>query len=103
MIRMTGYMYDDNDDMAPVMDAVLKRLGLGVTYGRDDDGEWTSRVRNQDMEDAIGDMSDTERDIIKKFFVERKSLMDISIDLNLPMNLVGGYIKTLRARILIWV
>ena len=39
MIRMTGYTYDENDDMAPVMDAVLKRLGVGVTYGKDEDGK----------------------------------------------------------------
>ena len=40
MIEMTGYRYDANDDMAPVMDAVLKRLSFGVTYGKDDENEW---------------------------------------------------------------
>ena len=102
MIRMTGYTYDENDDMAPVMDAVLKRLGVGVTYGKDEDGEWMSRVNHRDMEDALKDMSKTEQDIIYKFFLEKKTLLDISRDLNLPMEMVGGYIRMLKARILIW-
>ena len=102
MIRMTGYTYDENDDMAPVMDAVLKRLGVGVTYGKDEDGEWMSRVNHRDMEDALRDMSITEQDIIRKFFLEKKTLVDISRDMNLPMEMVGGYIRMLKARILIW-
>ena len=102
MIRMTGYIYDENDDMAPVMDAILRRLGVGVTYGKDDDGEWMSRVNHREMQDALEDMTDTEREIVRKFFMERKSLLDISIEMNLPMDRVGGYIKTLRARFMIW-
>ena len=102
MIRMTGYRYDENDDMAPVMDAVLKRLGFGVTYGRDDDGEWVSRVNHRDYEDALRDMSKTEQEIITKFFIERKSLLDISKDMDIPMELVGGYIRMMKARIRIW-
>ena len=34
MIEMTGYIYDENDDMAPVMDAILQRIGMGVSYGK---------------------------------------------------------------------
>ena len=102
MIRMTGYIYDENDDMAPVMDAILRRLGFGVTYGKEDDGEWMSRVNHRDMQDALEDMTETEREIVRKFFMERKTLLDISIEMNLPMDMVGGYIKTLKARFMIW-
>ena len=102
MIEMTGYRYDANDDMAPVMDAVLKRLSFGVTYGKDDDGEWVSRVNHLDMEDALRDMSPKEQAVIKMFFLERKSPLDISEDLNMPLDLVGGYIKSAKARIMMW-
>ena len=103
MIRMTGYKYDENDDLSPVMDAILMRLGIGVTYGRDNDGEWKSKVNHRDMEDALGDMSPKEQEIIIKFFLEGKTLLDISNDMNMPMDLLGGYIKMLRARIMIWI
>ena len=102
MIRMTGYTYDENDDMAPVMDAVLKRLGFGVTYGKDDDGDWVSRVNHRDMEDALKHMSKTDREIIRLFFIERKSLLDISSDLGIPMEKVGERIRKMKARIRIW-
>ena len=102
MIRMTGYRYDENDDMAPVMDAVLKRLGFGVTYGKDEGGEWMSRVNHRDMEDALKDMSKTEQDIIRKFFLEKKTLMDISTDMDIPMELIGRYISEMKAKIMIW-
>ena len=39
MIEMTGYIYDENDDMAPVMDSILQRIGMGVSYGKDDEDE----------------------------------------------------------------
>jgi DNA-directed RNA polymerase specialized sigma24 family protein len=88
--------------MAPVMDAILNRLDVGFTYGKDEDGEWMSRVNHRDMEDALSDMSEKEREMIRKFFLERKSLLDISRELNMPMDLVGGYIMMMETRITIW-
>ena len=77
MIEMTGYIYDENDDMAPVMDAILQLIGMGVSYGKDDDDEWITRVHHRDMEDAIRDMSPKEEAIICKFFFDKKNILDI--------------------------
>ena len=95
-------MYDDNDDMAPVMDAVLGRLGARVTYGKDKDDEWISRVHHEDLEAAMIDMTDMEKEIIQKFFIDKKSLIDIAAELNISMLKLGGYIRMLRARMQIY-
>lgn len=103
MIRMTGYTYDENDDMAPVMDAVFSRLGVGVTYGKDARGKWINRVNHRDFEDALRDLTKTDREIIRKFFLEDKTLVDISQDMNIPMEKIGEHISRMKAKILIWV
>ena len=102
MIEMTGYIYDENDDMAPVMDAILQRIGMGVSYGKDDDNEWITKVHHRDMEDALEAMLPKEREIVKKFFYEDKRMLDISKEMNMDMDLVGGYIKSARDQIAIW-
>jgi len=102
MIGMTGYIYDDNDDMAALLDNILERLSINIKYIDKDDDEWMSAVNHQDMEDAIRDMSPTEQEIIRKFFIDSKSLLDISVDLDLPMDMIGGYITMMETRIRIW-
>ena len=102
MMEMTGYIYDENDDMAPVMDAILQRIGMGVSYGKDDDDEWITRVHHRDMEDAIRDMAPKEEAIICKFFFDKKNILDIQRETGLPLDLIGGFIKTMKASILIW-
>jgi DNA-directed RNA polymerase specialized sigma subunit len=54
------------------------------------------------MEDALEVMMPKEREIIKKYFVEDKTLMDISIEMNMAMDLVGGYIQSAKAQIMLW-
>ena len=102
MIEMTGYIYDENDDMAPVMDAILQRIGMGVSYGKDDDDKCITMVHHRDMEDAIRAMSPKEEAIIYKFFFDKKNILDIQRETGLPLDLIGGFIKTMKARILIW-
>ena len=99
MIKATGYIYDENDDMAYVIDAVLKRLGSGAEKTTDEDDEWTGRAGHRDIEDALKLMMPKEQEIIRKFFLEGKTLVDISIELNMSMDLLGGYIRSAKAQI----
>lgn len=101
MIGTTGYIYDENDDMAPVIDAVLKRLGSGAEDDTDDD-EWIERAGHRDIEDALKAMMPKEREIVKKFFVENKTALDISIEMNMRLDILGGYIKSAEAQIVVW-
>ena len=101
MNGMTGYRYDENDDMAPIMDTILKRLATKRIEGPVGD-EWIGGAGHRDMEDALEVMMPKEREIIKKYFVEDKTLMDISIEMNMAMDLVGGYIQSAKAQIMLW-
>ena len=102
MIGTTGYIYDDNDDMAAVIDMVLKRLGSGAEAATDEDEEWIGRACHRDIEDALKYMMPKEQAVIRKFFLEEKTLVDISIELNMSMELLGGYIKSAGAQIKFW-
>ena len=64
--------------------------------------EWIERTGHSDMEDALEAMLPKEREIVKKFFYEDKRMLDISIEMNMDMDLVGGYIKSARDQIAIW-
>ena len=101
MNGMTGYRYCENDDMAPIMDTILKRLATKRIEGPASD-EWISGAGHCDMEDALEAMMPKEKEIIKKYFVEDKTLMDISIEMNMTMDLVGGYIQSAKAQIMLW-
>lgn len=101
MIETTGYVYDENNDMAPIMDTILKRLETKMIEGPAGD-EWIGGAGYRDMEDALAVMMPKEREIVKKFFLEDKTLLDISIEMNMSMDLLGGYIKSAEAQIKIW-
>lgn len=101
MIETTGYIHDENDDMAPIMDTILKRLAT-KRIDRPVGEEWISGTGHGDMEDALKTMMPKEREIIRKYFIEDKTLLDISIEMNMPMDLLGGYIRSAKAQILIW-
>ena len=102
MIGATGYIYDENDDMAPVIDAVLRRLGSAEEENTDDDESWIGRAGHRDIEDALKAMMPKEREVLKKFFVEKKTAQDISIEMNMRLDLLGGYIRSAEAQIRVW-
>lgn len=103
MIRMTGYIFDENDELASVMDAILRRIRSEDCYSTDDAEEWTDRAGHRDMEDALKCMMPREREMIKKFFFEEKNIIDISIEMNMDMDLIGGYIRSAKEQIAIWI
>lgn len=103
MIEITGYIFDENDDLASVMDAILNRLRFGGCDDTDGDEEWIGRTGHRDMEDALEAMMPKEREIVRKYFYEDKRMLDISIEMNMEMGLVGGYIKSARDQIAIWI
>ena len=101
MNGMTGYRYCENDDRAPIMDTILRRLATKRIEGPACD-EWISGAGHRDTEDALEAMMPKEREIIKKFFVEDKNPLDISIEMNMTLDLVGGYIQSAKAQIMLW-
>ena len=101
MIEATGYVYDENNDMDPIMDTILKRVATKRLKGPVGN-EWIDGAGHRDIEDALRYMMPKEQEIVKKFFLEDKTLLDISIEMNMSMDLLGGYIKSAEAQIKIW-
>lgn len=102
MIEMTGYVFDENDDLASVMDAILRRVKSARRDNADCEDEWTDSVNHHDMEDALSCMMPKERELIRKFFYQEKNILDISIEMNMELDLIGGYIRSAKDQIAIW-
>ena len=102
MIEMTGYIFDENDDLASVMDAILRRVKSARRDNADCEDDWIDSVNHRDTEDALSCMMPKERELIKKFFYQEKNILDISIEMNMELDLVGGYIRSAKDQIAIW-
>ena len=55
------------------------------------------------MEDGLRALPEMEQQIIEKFFLQGKSLIDISSDLELPMDLLLGHLTAIKVRLEIYV
>ena len=63
----------------------------------------TPPMSNQDMEDALRALPELEQDIIEKYFLQRKTLVDIASDLDLPYDLLMGHLRAIKARLVLHV
>ena len=95
--------FDENDDLAVLIDTILNRPGIRLRYNRGDSEDWISLVGDQDMEDGLRALPEMEQQIIEKFFLQGKSLIDISSDLELPMDLLLGHLTAIKVRLEIYV
>ena len=98
-MKTIAYPYDDNDDIAEIIDAVLMAPGIRIRYAKDGPGDWISMISDRDMEDGLRSLPELEQSIIEKFFLQRKALIDVSKDLDLPMELLMGHLKAIRVRL----
>ena len=57
----------------------------------------------EDMEDALRALPELEQDIIEKYFLQRKTLVDIASDLDLPYDLLMGHLRAIKARLVLHV
>lgn len=97
------YRFDENDDMANVIDAVLTAPGIRIRYTKEGPMNWIGMIGDQDMEDALRALPELEQDIIEKYFLQRKTLVDIASDLDLPYDLLMGHLRAIKARLVLHV
>lgn len=97
------YHFDENDDMANVIDAVLTAPGIRIRYIKEGPMDWIGMIGDQDMEDALRALPELEQDIIEKYFLQRKTLVDIASDLDLPYDLLMGHLRAIKARLVLHV
>lgn len=103
MERMSSVRFDENDDIKDLLDAILGSPGLKREYNKDPFKDWISMIGDQDLEEGIRELPELEQEILEKYFLKDKSLIDISIELGMPMELVLGHIKTVNIRLRVYV
>ena len=97
------YEFDLNDDIADIIDAVLTAPGLRIRYEKVGSRNGLRDIGDRDVEDGLDGLPDMEKKIIEKFFLQQKSLLDISKDLGIDPGLLMGHIKAIRARLVFYV
>lgn len=101
MKSMLSFEFDENNDMAVMIDAILTRPGIRIRYARGG-GDWISMVGDEDLEYGLRQLPEKEQQIIEKYFLQDKSLLDISKDLDIPANMVNGYLRAVLVRLTIY-
>lgn len=99
MQKTIGYRFDENDDIANIIDAVLTAPGIKIRYIKEDATDWIGLIGDQDMEDGLRTLPELEQDIIEMFFLQGKTFLDISAELGIPMDLLMGHLKAIRVRL----
>ena len=92
-------VWDENDDLAEMMDAVLRAPGLRNACLSNPDCSWAMFIGDKDMKECINSLPPLEQEILKLFFLEGLPLMDIASRLDISTGLVHGHIKSMKVRL----
>lgn len=103
MNRELRCTFDENDDVANIIDAVLNAPGVRIEYVKAGPDQWISRISDEDMEEALSELPAIELDIIERFFLKKQTLIDIAVDLMLPMEMLIGHLKAIKVRLELYV
>lgn len=103
MKKAYGIEIDPCDDLAEIYDLILTRPGILIRYKKEGPEGWISMVGDRGMEEALRAMPPVEQELIEKFFLQGKTLIDISRELCLPMGLLLGHIRSVRVRLELYV
>lgn len=103
MKKELRFGFDENDDVANVIDLILTAPGVHILYSRSDTDDWISKIGDEDMEEGLRELPVIEQDIIERFFLKKQTLLDIAYDLMLPMELLLGHLKAIKVRLELYV
>ena len=90
---------DPNDDMGVTIDAILTRPALRIRYMKGDFDDWKSIIGDEDLEYGIRQLPEKEQAILEKYYLQQKTLLDISRDLDIPASVIGGYLIAIDPRV----
>lgn len=91
--------FDMNDDLAIMIDNILGRPGIRTRYEKGECKDWISLVGDQNLREGLRALPEMEQKIVEKFFLQRKTLIDIAYELSMPMDLLRGHIDSVRVRL----
>lgn len=99
MSKEIRYRFDENDNVADMIDAVLTAPGIRIRYIKEGPENWISMIGDPEMEDGLRQLPEIEQTIIEKFFLQQKTPIDIARDLCIPIDLLMGHLVSIRARL----
>lgn len=99
MSKEIRYKYDENDDVADMIDAVLSAPGIRIRYIKEGPENWISMIGDPEMEAGLRQLPEIEQSIIEKFFLQQKTPIDVAKDLDLPIDLLMGHLIAIRVRL----
>ena len=102
MKELYGYVFDENDDVAVTIDAVLTAPGIRINYKKNEAGDWIARIGDPEVEAGLRRLPQLEQQIIEGVFIKGKTLMDVANDLSIPLDLLIGHLKAIQARLEIY-
>lgn len=103
LITIGSYTLDENDSVSAVIDSILAAPGLKKAYQQDKSVDWIMHIGNKNMETGIKELPPVEQEILKLYFLDGKTLIDIASDLDMPIELLCGHIKAMRVRLILYV
>ena len=92
-------VWDENDDLAEMMDAVLRAPGLRNACLPNPDCSWAMFIGDKDMEEGINSLPSLEQEILKLFFLEGMPMLDIASRLDMSLELVHDHIISMKVRL----
>lgn len=105
---MTNYEFngiapDENDGISYAIDSVLGAPGVRKACLAEKGIDWIMLIGDKSMENGIRELPPVEQEIVKLYFIAGKSLLDIAVDLDMPVELLCGHIKSMRVRLMCYV
>ena len=97
------FTFNQNDDLSPMIDSILTAPGVVKAYAENRETDWVILIGNREMEEGIRQLPPVEQKIIKLYFLDGKSLLDIANELGLPVELLVGHMKSMKVRLSLYV
>ena len=91
--------WDENGDLSYVIDSMLNAPELKNACSREAEYSWILLIGNKDLADGISSLPPLEQEILKLFFLDGLTLIDIASKLDIPASLICGHIKSMKVRL----
>ena len=92
-------VWDENDGLSYVIDSMLNAPGFKNACNKEAECSWILLIGNKDLADGISSLPQLEQEILKLFFLDGLTLIDIASKLDIPAALICGHIKSMKVRL----
>lgn len=99
----SDFTFNLNDDLSPMIGSILTAPEIVKAYAENRETDWVILIGNREMEEGIRQLPPVEQQIIKLYFLDGKSLLDIENELDLQVELLVGHMESMKVRLSLYV